>query len=100
MNQIADGAFCAGEPDRYGALVRRLYEHDYFLVTPDFEDYYSTQRLVDKDYTDGPRWARMAIMNTSKVGWFSSDRTIAGYARDIWNVEAVIRKAGQQEKEG
>ncbi len=100
VNQIADGAFCAGEPDRYGALVRRLYEHDYFLVTPDFEDYYSTQRLVDKDYTDGPRWARMAIMNTSKVGWFSSDRTIAGYARDIWNVEAVIRKAGQQEKEG
>ena len=87
LNQISDGEFSPGEPDRYGALVRRLYEHDYFLVTCDFDDYFETQRHVDKDYGDVAGWTRKCIHNTAQVGWFSSDRTIAGYARDIWNVE-------------
>lgn len=100
LNQIDDGVFNSDDTSRYRSLVRRLYEHDYFLVTADFEDYYATQRLVDKDYTNGPRWARMAIMNTSNVGWFSSDRTIASYARDIWNVEPVDRNADSQIEEG
>ncbi|MEP1206255.1 MAG: glycogen/starch/alpha-glucan phosphorylase [Rhizobiaceae bacterium] len=88
LNQIADGEFSPEEPDRYAALVRRLYEHDYFLVTCDFDDYFATQRVVDKDYTDVAGWTGKCIHNTARVGWFSSDRTIASYARDIWNVSA------------
>ncbi|MEP0944789.1 MAG: glycogen/starch/alpha-glucan phosphorylase [Rhizobiaceae bacterium] len=86
LNQIADGEFSPGEPDRYAALVRRLYEHDYFLVTCDFDDYFESQRQVDKDYGDVAGWTNKCIHNTARVGWFSSDRTIAGYARDIWKV--------------
>ncbi len=86
MNQIADGEFSPAEPQRYAALVRSLYEHDYFLVSCDFDDYFNTQRAVDKDYNDVAGWTRKCIYNTARMGWFSSDRTIESYAKGIWNV--------------
>jgi starch phosphorylase len=89
LGQIEDGVFSPGEPNRYASLVRRLFEDDYFLVTCDFDDYFKTQRLVDDDYTHVAEWTRKTILNTARVGWFSSDRTIAGYASDIWNAKPV-----------
>ena len=86
LSQIEDGEFSPSDRSRYAGLVRRLFEHDYFLVTCDFDDYFDTQRQVDKDYTDIAGWTRKCILNTARVGWFSSDRTISSYARDIWNV--------------
>ena len=86
LGQIADGEFSSGDRRRYTSLVTRLYEHDYFLVTCDFDSYYETQRKVDAAYRDVDNWTRMAILNTARMGWFSSDRTIAGYANDIWGV--------------
>lgn len=85
LDQISDGEFSPGERQRYASLVRSLYEHDYFLVTCDFDQYFETQRIIDKDYLNTSDWTRKSILNTARVGWFSSDRTIAGYARDIWN---------------
>jgi starch phosphorylase len=58
-------------------------------VTCDFDDYFRTQREIDRDYRDGDAWTRKAILNTARMGWFSSDRTISGYARDIWNVNGL-----------
>ena len=69
--------------------MNRLYENDYFLVTSDFDSYFNTQRRVDTAFNDTDRWTRMSILNTARVGWFSSDRTIAGYARDIWNTRPI-----------
>lgn len=89
LGQIEDGEFSPGDPNRYVSLVRRLYEHDYFLVTCDFDNYYDTQRVIDKDYKDIQGWTHKSILNTARVGWFSSDRTISGYARDIWNVRSM-----------
>jgi starch phosphorylase len=86
LNQIADGMFSPGDRQRYDGLVRRLYDHDYFLVTCDFDSYFDTQREVDVAFRDTVGWTRMAVLNTARVGWFSSDRTIAGYAKDIWGV--------------
>ena len=91
LGQIADGAFSPDEPRRYASLVRRLYEHDYFLVTCDFDSYFNAQREVDSVYRDADEWTRRAILNTAHMGWFSSDRTIAGYARDIWGVDPSER---------
>jgi starch phosphorylase len=95
LDQISDGAFSPGEPGRYASLVRRLYEHDYFLVTCDFDHYFETQRIVDKDYKDVAGWTRKSILNTARMGWFSSDRTIASYAKDIWNVKSTNSDAGR-----
>ncbi len=87
LNQIAGGLFSQNEKNRYESLVRQLYEDDHFLVTCDFDAYYAKQREVDRAFRDAGRWTRMAALNTARVGWFSSDRTIRSYARDVWNVE-------------
>lgn len=86
LKQIAEGVFSPGDPERHKMLVDRLYTEDHFMVTADFDSYFARQRDVDEVYADPDRWVRMAIQNTAGVGWFSSDRTIRGYARDIWGV--------------
>ncbi len=93
LEQVAGGAFSKGDKNRYAPLVRRLQEDDYFLVTCDFDDYYRVQRAVDASWRDPEGWTRMAALNTARTGWFSSDRTIAGYARDIWGASSLT-KAG------
>lgn len=70
-------------------LRDNLVYHDPFLVLADFRSYSDTQQKVDAAYRDRPRWARMAILNTARMGKFSSDRTIREYARDIWKIEPV-----------
>jgi len=70
-------------------LRDNLIHHDPFLCLADFESYSEAQKRVSTAFLDKPRWAKMAILNTARVGKFSSDRTIAEYARDIWNLPAV-----------
>lgn len=91
LDQIANGAFSPGDPHRHAGIVHRLYEHDYFLVSCDFDEYYASQREVDGAYLDGSGWAEMAIRNIAHMGWFSSDRTIKGYAEDVWGIEPVTK---------
>ena len=90
LDQIATGTFSPDDRRRYAPLVTRLYEHDYFLVTCDFDSYFDAQRDVDAAYRQTEDWTRMAIFNTARVGWFSSDRTIAGYANDIWGAAPML----------
>ncbi|WP_299791598.1 glycogen/starch/alpha-glucan phosphorylase [uncultured Marivita sp.] len=91
LGQIAEGRFAPQDPSRYHGLVGMLYDHDYFLVTCDFDSYFDTQRRADTAYQNPQNWAAMAIANTASMGWFSSDRTIKGYARDIWGAESVTK---------
>lgn len=93
LDQIAGGMFSPGEPSRFAGLVQRLHDDDYFLVTCDFDDYYRAQREVDQVYRDTARWTELTVLNTARVGWFSSDRTIAGYARDIWGAKPLIGRS-------
>jgi starch phosphorylase len=62
---------------------------DPFMVLADFRLYSDCQLRVDAAYRDKKRWARMAILNTARVGRFSSDRTIREYAHDIWKLDPV-----------
>jgi starch phosphorylase len=55
------------------------------MVLADFAAYAATQRLVDELYLEPSTWWRRAALNTAQVGWFSSDRTIRDYAREIWH---------------
>ncbi|SON56168.1 Maltodextrin phosphorylase [Hartmannibacter diazotrophicus] len=89
LRAIAEGDFSPDDPSRYHDLTDILYNSDYFLVTADFQSYFQRQRDVDHGFRDTSRWTERAILNTANVGWFSSDRTIRGYAADIWNVPSV-----------
>ena len=90
LGQIAEGRFAPQDPSRYHGLVGMLYDHDYFLVTCDFDSYFDTQRRADMAYQTPANWAAMALVNTASMGWFSSDRTIRGYAHDIWGAKSVL----------
>jgi len=85
LQAIRSGVFSHTEPGRYGELVHNLLERDVFMIAADFQSYQDQQAAVDQLWTDTAAWWRASIMNTAGVSWFSSDRTIAEYATEIWN---------------
>jgi starch phosphorylase len=76
-------------PGVFNMLHDNLIYSDPFLCLPDFRSYSDAQERVDEAFKDKARWAEMAILNTARMGKFSSDRTIAEYANDIWNLKPV-----------
>ena len=83
---IERGHFSPDDPSRFRPLLDDLSRFDHFLVTADFDSYSETQRRIEKAYAEPKAWWRKAILNTAHMGWFSSDRTIRDYARQVWNV--------------
>ncbi|MDR8016119.1 glycogen/starch/alpha-glucan phosphorylase [Ectopseudomonas guguanensis] len=86
LGAIRAGVFSPDDPSRYVGLVDSLLYEDRFMVCADFDAYWKAQRLVDQRWQRPEQWWRSAVLNTARMGWFSSDRTIAEYARDIWQV--------------
>ena len=84
LEAISSGVFSPDDPDRFTELVQGLYDHDWFMVTADFEAYARAQRQVDELFIDEKEWFSRTIRNTAHTGWFSSDRTIRQYASEIW----------------
>ena len=79
-----------GDRDDFQKIRHSLLDGgDPYLVLADYRSYVDAQEKVDIAYRDEERWARMAILNTARMGKFSSDRTIAQYAEEIWDVSAV-----------
>ncbi len=83
---ITAGVFSPDEPSRYRELIEGLLRYDRFLVTADFDSYCERQNDVDALWQAPDRWWRSSIVNIANMAWFSSDRTIAEYADEIWNV--------------
>jgi len=86
VDQIGAGTFSQEQKDRFLGSVTLLHGHDPFLVAAYFDAYWQAQRAVDVAFTDAEAWTRSAILNTARCGFFSSDRTIRGYTRDVWGV--------------
>lgn len=85
--------FTAGEQNAFAPLCRSLLEDgDPYLCLADYDSYIKAQEAVDRAYCDPAKWARMAILNTARVGKFSSDRTIRQYAKEIWKLKPVSVK--------
>ncbi|HQU69397.1 MAG TPA: glycogen/starch/alpha-glucan phosphorylase [Albidovulum sp.] len=90
LQMIAEGRFSPTQRDRYHGVVDRLWNHDYFLVTSDYASYVAEQGEVDRTYRDADDWTRKAALNTARMGYFSSDRAIRGYMKDIWDIGSAL----------
>ncbi len=88
LDLIGSGYFSPDQPDRFQAIIDSLRGVDYYLLAADFASYLATQEQVDHLYADQDEWNRKAILNVARMGKFSSDRTVAEYAAEIWNVPA------------
>ncbi len=84
LRLISNNFFSPFQPGLFAPIVHAIYNADPFMVCADFEAYCRTQEDVDKVFLDKTQWAKKSIHNTAKAGYFSSDRTINEYARDIW----------------
>jgi starch phosphorylase len=89
IDQIASGMFSDGNRDLFRPIVDSLLNQDNYLVLADFQAYLECQYKVDKAYRDQEHWTRMSILNVSRMGKFSSDRSIREYCRNIWNAEPI-----------
>jgi starch phosphorylase len=88
LEALASGMFSPDQPERFRPLVDAVLGLDPFMVAADFASYWRTQREVDARWRDRRGWWRSSLLNTSRMAWFSSDRTISEYAEQIWNVPA------------
>jgi starch phosphorylase len=91
IDQIVGGAFSPDEPGRFQPIIDALLHPggDRYMVLADFAPYLTAQRQVDALWLDRDAWNRKAILNVAGMGVFSSDRTILGYAEDIWGVRPI-----------
>jgi len=89
IDQIIRGDFSPEEPNRYHSLIQGLQYHDYYQSFADFRSYVEAQKTVDKKYQDRDAWIASTIQNMVNMGFFSSDRTILEYAKNIWKIEPL-----------
>ncbi|MGN6570404.1 MAG: glycogen/starch/alpha-glucan phosphorylase [Pseudolabrys sp.] len=86
VHALASGEFSPDDRDRYAPIVQSLLEYDRYMVAADFDAYWDAQRSIDRLWLTPEEWWKKNILNTARMDWFSSDRTIREYAQDIWNI--------------
>jgi starch phosphorylase len=91
LDMIATGYFSPEAPDLFKPIVDALLpQGDYYMVLADYEHYVDTQFAVSEAYADTEQWTRMSILNTARMGYFSSDRSVLDYAQNIWKVAPLL----------
>ncbi len=86
VNLIQGGHFTHGDKEVFKPLMDNLLNHDPFCVMADFNDYIAAQDRVSDAWRDKDNWNRMAVINTARSGFFSSDRSITDYCTRIWGI--------------
>jgi starch phosphorylase len=90
MNLLESGHFNQFEGGIFDAIIHTIRSpHDPWMTAADFQGYCEAQERAAAAYRDQEHWTRMSILNTAHSGFFSSDRTIGEYNRDIWHLDAV-----------
>jgi starch phosphorylase len=89
IDLIDSGFFSNGDGELFRPLVESLLNRDDYMLLADYQAYVDCQQRVSEAYRDRKNWTRMSILNSARVGRFSSDRSIREYCRDIWNVSPI-----------
>ena len=90
VNQISQGTFSPEEPNRYNDVLQPY--GDFYQLMADFRSYIDTQYKADEHYRNVSAWHKSALINIANMGFFSSDRSIADYCRDIWYIKPLSEK--------
>jgi len=90
IDRISNGYFSQNEPDLFDPIINSLLESDPYMLLADYSSYVECQEKVSKAYLDQEKWTEMSILNSVRMGKFSSDRTIREYCKEIWSVEPMI----------
>jgi len=89
VDAISGGAFSGGDRDLFAPLVDDLLDRDEYLALADYRSYVDCQDRVEQAWQDTEGWTRRSILNTARCGFFSADRTVRDYSREIWRVEPL-----------
>src|SRR5262249_30872571 len=95
FDRLSNGFFSNGDRELYRPLVDSLLDHDDYMLLADYQSYIDCQERVSDAYHDRDNWTRMSILNSARVGRFSSDRSIREYCRDIWHVTPLTQGVGE-----
>ena len=90
LNALNSSMFC--EKDKvllFKPIVEELLNRDYFFILADLEDFNNAMHKAETDYLDREKWNKSAILNVARIGYFSSDRAIMDYAKNIWHIKPV-----------
>ncbi|HXN85878.1 MAG TPA: glycogen/starch/alpha-glucan phosphorylase [Candidatus Binataceae bacterium] len=87
LDELASDRFCPGEPGLFRWIRDVLLESDKYFLLADFGAYIDTQAEISNLYMRPQEWSHKAILNIAHIGKFSSDRTVAEYAREIWELD-------------
>jgi len=87
IDLIASGTLSRGDAELFRPLVENLLDHDPFLVLADYQSYVEAQERVSTLWCDPQAWTRQSILNTARMGKFSSDRSIRDYCERVWNIQ-------------
>ena len=89
IDSLVSGVFSEGDTELFRPIVDSLLENDEYLVLADYRAYVDCQDRVSEAFKDQEHWSRMSILNTARCGFFSSDRTMLEYSRDIWKLDPL-----------
>lgn len=87
IDAIGNGLFSKDEPGRFKSIVESLLNKDQYMLLADFDMYVNCQKKVDENYKNQRDWTKKSILNVANMGYFSADRTIKEYAREIWGID-------------
>lgn len=89
IDSLTDGTFTPNEDKNlFAPLGQNIMFKDYYMLLADFDSYTAVQDKISTDYLNREEWCKKALLNIARSGKFSIDRTVAEYAKDIWNVES------------
>lgn len=90
VEQIMSGYFCHGDTSRYKTLMESFFNsNDEYMLLADFNSYIKAQSNIDEMYKNKKLWLKKSLINIANCGFFSSDRTIKSYAKDIWKIKEI-----------
>jgi len=89
IDELGSGRFSRGDQNLFKPLIDSLLSQDPYMLLADYQSYIECQDRIDQAYLEVDHWTRMSILNTARMGKFSSDRAIREYANEIWHVKPV-----------